>query len=198
MSEATGLKWFRQVAIAFISAGALVFLTPSRASSSEKVIFTDSGLSQSVSLEELQDFADTGKVSPALNTLLKHGKQNPFVMRWILRQEFPANNKLISDLLNTVPGEYVLSQTGNVVSSKTEIANVTALRGALVTSASDNNLISLMELLENYPTQEVYVNGKILVKLRENFAQFVEGNSQYIKVPLSIPDKDTIKRLLKI
>lgn len=179
MRKATGLKWLRQVAIAFISAGALIFLTPSRASSSEKVIFTDGGLSQSVSLEELQDFADTGKVSPALNTLLKHGEQNPFIIRRILRQEFPANNRLISDLLNTIPGEYVLSQTGNIVSSKTEIANVTALRGALVTSASDNNLISLIELLENYPTQEVYVNGKILTNLRENFVHFVESSSQY-------------------
>ncbi|NJK57974.1 MAG: alpha/beta hydrolase [Pleurocapsa sp. SU_5_0] len=198
MREATGLKWFRQVAIAFIGAGALIFLTPSRVLSSEKVIFTDGGLSQSISLEELQDFADTGKVSPALNTLLKHGKQNPFVMRRILRQEFPANNKLISDLLNTIPGEYVLSQTGNVVSSKTEVANVTALRGALVTSASDNNLISLIELLENYPTPEVYVNGKILAKLRTNFVHFVEGSSQYINIPLSLLDKDTIKRLSKI
>ncbi|WP_158260661.1 alpha/beta hydrolase [Pleurocapsa sp. CCALA 161] len=180
MRKATGLKWLRQVAIAFISAGALIFFVPSRASGSEKVIFTDGGLSQSISLEELQDFADTGKVSPALNTLLKHGQQNPFVIRRILRQEFPANNRLISDLLNTIPGEYILSQTGNVVSSRTEIANVTALRGALVTSASDNNLISLIELLENYPTQEVYVNGKILFKLRENFVNFVEGSSQYL------------------
>ena len=79
------------------------------------------------------------------------------------------------------------SQTGNVVNSKTEVANVTALRGALVASASDNNLVSLLELLENYPTPDVYVNGKILSRLRGDFHQFVEGTSQYIKIPLNLP-----------
>jgi hypothetical protein len=180
-------RWFRQTAIAFIGAGMVISLTPSRASSAEKVIFTYGGLTQSIPLEELQDFADTGKVSPALNTVLKHKQQNPFVMRWILNQEIPANNKLISDLLNTAPGEYVLSQTGSVVSSNTKKADVTALRGALVTSASDNQLVSLMELLENYPTQDVYLNGKILARLWGDLNQFVEGTSQYIKVPLNLP-----------
>jgi hypothetical protein len=187
MSKATLLKWFRQTAIAFISAGMAISLTPSQASGSEKVIFTYGALTQSIPIEELQDFAHTGKVTPALDTFLKHSKQNPFVIRWILKQEFPANNKIISDLLNTAPGEYILSQTENVMSSKTEIANVTALRGALIASASDNNLVSLLELLENYPTQDVYVNGKILARMQENFAQFVEGTSQYIKMPWDMP-----------
>jgi hypothetical protein len=187
MSKARVFKWFRQTASAFISVGMAISLTPNQASSSETVIFTSSGLTQSISLGELQDFADTGEVSPALNTILKYGKQNPFVIRWILKQEFPANNKLISDLLNTAPGEYILSQTGNVVSSRTEVANVTALRGALIASASDNNLVSLLELLENYPTPDVYVNGKILARLRGDLHQFVEGTSQYIKIPLNLP-----------
>lgn len=179
--------WFWQTVIAINSAIAAISLTPGQASSSETIIFTYEGLTQSVPLEELQDFAETGEVSASLNTLLKYGKQNPFFIRWILKQEFPANNQLISDLLNTVPGEYVLSQTGNVVGAKTERANVEALRGALIASAQDNNLVSLMELFENYPTKEVYVNGKILIKLRKNLNQFIEGTSQYIKIPFGLP-----------
>lgn len=187
MRELIVSRWLRQTAIALIGAGMVISLTPSRASSAEKVIFTYGGLTQSIPLEELQDFADTGKVSPALNTVLKHEQQNPFVMRWILNQNFPANNKLISDLLNTVPGEYVLSQTGSVVSSNTEKADVTALRGTLITSASDNQLVSLIELLENYPTQDVYLNGKILARLWGDLNHFVEGTSQYINIPLNPP-----------
>jgi hypothetical protein len=180
-------KWFRQTAIASFGAGVVISLTPSQASSAEKVIFTYGGLTQSIPLEELQDFANTGEVSPALNTVFKHEQQNPFVVRWILNQEFPANNKLISDVLNTVPGEYVLSQTGNVVSSNTEKADVTALRGTLIASASDNQLVSLIELLENYPTQDVYLNGKTLARLWGNLNQFVEGTSRYINIPLNPP-----------
>ena len=177
----------RQIAIALWGAGIAVSLTPSRALSAERIIFTYGGLTQSIPRSQLQDFADTGEISNSLETLLDYGDQNPFFMRWILRQEFPANTKIISDLLNTTPGEYVLSQTGNIVGSKAERANVKALRGALVKSASDNNLVSLMELLTNYPTEDVYVNGKILAQMRGNLNQFVEETNKYIKIPLNSP-----------
>ena len=160
-----------------------------QASASEKVIFKYSGATQSISLEELQTFAQTGEISSGLDFLLKFGKQNPFMIRWILTQKFPANTKLIYDLLNTAPGEYVLSQTGNIVSAKTEEANITALRGALVASASDDNLISLMELIEEYPTKEVYVDGRILAKAQRDLGNFIsEINKIY---------QDTFKILRK-
>ncbi len=180
-------RWFGKTGIAILVAGITISLSPYRAKASEEIIFTYGGATQSVSLEELQVFAATGELSPALDFLLNFSKQNPSMMRWILKQEFPANIKLVYDLLNTAPGEYVLSQTSNVVSSKSERANVTALRGALVASASDDNMISLIELLENYPTQQVYVNGKLLAKARNNLSQFVEETSKYIQLPVTFP-----------
>lgn len=179
-------KWFRETGIFMLAASLAISLNPQRAIAAEKIIFNYGATSQSVSLSELQTFANTGEISSSLDFLLKFSKQNPFTIRWILTQEFPANTKLIYDLLNTAPGEYVLSQTSHVVTSKSERANVQALRGALVASASDNNLISLIELLENYPTQEVYVNGKILAKARSNLNQFIEETNKYIQIPLNL------------
>lgn len=178
-------RWFRETGTAVLIAGIAVFFGPNRVLASEEIIFTYGGASQSVSLEELQEFAETGAVSSGLDFLLKFGNQNPFLMRWILQQQFPANTKLIYDLLNTAPGEYVLSQTSSIVGSKSERANMKALRGALIASASNDNVISLIELLENYPTQQVYVNGKILVKVRQNLSQFIEETNKYISIPVS-------------
>ena len=178
--------WFGKTGIAILMAGIAIFLSPNRVKASEEIIFTYGAATQTVSLEELQDFAATGEISPSLDFLLNFSKQNPAMMRWILTQEFPADTRLVYDLLNTAPGEYVLSQTSNVVSSKSERANVKALRGALVASASDDNIISLIELLENYPTQQVYVNGKLLAKARSNFSQFVEEASKYIQLQLPV------------
>ena len=173
-------KWFRGTGIGMFVVGVALFCNAQKALASEKVIFRYSGATQSVSLEELQTFANTGETSPAIDFLLDFGKQNPFMIRWILTQQFPANTKLIYDLLNTAPGEYVLSQTGNVVSAKTEKANIKALRGALVASASDDNLVSLMELIEEYPTEEVYVDGKILADAQRNLGSFInETNKIY-------------------
>lgn len=179
-------KWFQNTGIAVLVAGMTISLSSKRALASREVIFTYGGATQSVPIEELQAFAETGETSSSVDFLLSHANQNPSAMRWILKQEFPADTKLVSDLLNTMPGEYVLSQTGNVVGSKSRRANVTALRGSLIRSASDNGLVSLIELLENYPTRQVYVNGKILVKVRDNIDRFVEDTSRYIEIPTEI------------
>lgn len=186
MRETSIGKWFRKTGIVMLLAGMAISLSPSKAKASEEIIFTYGGATQTVSLEELQTFADTGEISPALDFLLNFGKQNPSMIRWILNQKFPADTKLVYDLLNTAPGEYVLSQTSNVVGSKSERANIKALRGALVASASDDNVISLIELLDNYPTEQVFVHGKILAKARKNLTQFIEETSKYIQIPVSL------------
>ncbi|MEM8673243.1 MAG: alpha/beta hydrolase [Cyanobacteria bacterium P01_G01_bin.67] len=185
MQETKIVKWFRNTGLAILLAGIAISLAPHQAKASDEIIFTYEGATQSVDLEELQTFADTGETSPALDFLLNFGKQNPLMIRWILNQEFPADTTLVYDLLNTAPGEYVLSQTSNIVGTRSERANIRALRGALVASASDDNIISLIELLDNYPTQKVYVNGKLLAKARKNLSQFIEETSRYIQIPVS-------------
>ena len=182
MRETKLYRWFRD-GIVMAIAGVAISFSPNRVLAAEKIIFTYGAVTQSVSFTELQAFVETGETTPSVDSVLSHAKQNPFVMRWILQQEFPAETVMISDLLNTLPGEYVLSQTGRVVGSKTERANVRALRGALIASASDNNLVSLIELLENYPTKEVYLNGKILSKMRVGLSQLVEETNKYIELP---------------
>jgi hypothetical protein len=171
-------KYFKKTGIVMFVAATMLGLIAEKAIASEKIIFKYSGATQTLSLEELQTFASTGETSPALDFLLKFGKQNPFMIRWILTQQFPANTKLIYDLLNTAPGEYVLSQTGTILGSKSERANITALRGALVAAASDDNLISLMELIEQYPTEEVYVDGKILSKAQQDLGDFINQTNK--------------------
>lgn len=179
-------RWFRETGIAILVASVTITLGSNRVLASEEVIFTYGGATQSVPIEELQTFVETGETSSSIKFLLSLSNRSPSLMRRILKQKFPADTKLVSDLLNTAPGEYVLSQTGNVVGAKSQRANVTALRGSLIRSASDDGLVSLIELLEHYPTKQVYVNGKILARVQNNINQFVEETEKYIKIPADL------------
>ena len=105
------LRWFRGTGIVMFVAGMAITINPEQVLASEEIIFKYGAATQSVSLTELQTFADTGEMSSSLDFLLKFSQQNPQLIRWILRQQFPADTKLIYDLLNTAPGEYVLTQT---------------------------------------------------------------------------------------
>ncbi|BAZ44124.1 salt-induced periplasmic protein [Chondrocystis sp. NIES-4102] len=177
---------FWEAGISTLVASLVMGIDTQKVMSAEKVIVNYGVISQSVELEELKTFAETGEASGGINFLLKASNQNPYAIRWILTQQFPANNTLIYDLLNTAPGEYVLSQTSQVVNSKSERANVKALRGAIVASTSDDNLVSLLELLENYPTKEVYINSKVLAKANRNLSQFIQQINRYIKIPFDL------------
>lgn len=179
-------RWFQETGIAILVASVTITLGSNRVLASEEVIFTYGGATQSVAIEELQTFVETGETSSSIKFLLSLSNKSPSLMRRILKQKFPADTKLVSDLLNTAPGEYVLSQTGNVVGSKSQRANVTALRGSLIRSASDDGLVSLIELLEHYPTKQVYVNGKMLARIQNNINQFVEETEKYIKIPADL------------
>jgi hypothetical protein len=44
------------------------------------------------------------------------------------------------------------------------------MRAALVLSASEDNNISILEIAQNYPTQEVYIDGN---RLSETYAQIL-------------------------
>ncbi len=179
-------RWFRETGIAILVASATISLGANRVSASQEVIFTYGGATQSVAIEELQTFVETGETSSSIDFLLSLSNQKPSLMRLILKQKLPADTKRVSDLLNTAPGEYVLSQTGNVVGSRSQRANVTALRGSLIKSASDDGLVSLIEILEHYPTKQVYVNGKMLARVQNNINQFVNKTEKYIKIPASL------------
>ena len=172
-------RWFM-----FLFTSGFIAAIPNSALAADKVTFEYGAISESVPIEELEAFATTGETSASIDTILKASNQHPWVMRRVLIQQVPANNKAIYDLLNTAPGEYVLSQTSNVVGTRSDRANKTALRGALITCASNDNRVSLLELLQEYPVEQVYVNGKLLAKARRNLTNFVRDTRDYIRIPI--------------
>lgn len=186
MLKSNILSWFLETGIVLFTTGMIISSSPRLVMASEEIVFKYGGVTETVPLSELQNFARTGETSPSIDFLLGIGKQNPQGARQVLKQQFPADTRLVYNLLNTAPGEYVLSRTDNFVGTKSERANVKALRGAIIKSASDDNLISLIELLEDYPTKKVYVNSRALIKAQRNLVSFIKETSKYIRIPLNI------------
>ncbi len=174
LSKASAIVFATSLAVSVISDKVLA---------AEIVTFEYGIASHSVSIQELENFVATGETTPAIDFMIKKSKQNPETVRWMLAQQFPVNTELANNLLNTPPGEYFLTHTSDVVNTRSENANVEALRGALVTSASDDRYVSFLELLQNYPTQRVYVDAKKMAKTRHNISASLEQVQNYITVP---------------
>lgn len=167
--------------------GALVIipLQGKQVLAAEEIVFKYGIASHSVSIEDLENFAATGEMSRSVRFLFDFTKQNPKIARRILVQEFPVETVLVSDLANSLPGEVVLSGVSRLIYPKSDRASIQALRGALVQSASDDNKVSLIELFGNYPTQQMYVDGKLLAKTAKDVNSMIEILEESLKVSLS-------------
>jgi hypothetical protein len=177
-------QWLSRTSVVILTTGITLSIAPERLLAAEQVIFKYGVASHSVAVREIENFVATGETTPSIDFLIKTSKQNPAALRWMLAQQFPADTQLVNNILNTPPGEYFLSQSSDIVNSRNDRANVQALRGALVTSVSNDRHVSFLELLQNYPTQKVYVDAKKLAKTRRNIMSSIEQVQQYITVPL--------------
>lgn len=187
-------SWLRQKLSRFVSkssvlllgAGAGVLLGSTSAVASSEIIITYGPFAQSVAVKELETFVETGQMSPSIRFLVNVTNQNPEDVRKALTTELGVGMVFLSDLLNTLPGEYVLFQAGQVVHTKSRRANIQSLRGALVLSAYKDDKISLLEVFQNYPTQQMYVDGLTLADTASEVIGFIEGVGESLEIPLAI------------
>jgi hypothetical protein len=77
-------------------------------------------------------------------------------------------------VLNSFLGDAILDQMGDFVHTPSGEADREAMRSALILSASDDNRISLIEVIQNYPTREMHVNGNRIVATYRQIANIQE------------------------
>lgn len=145
------------------SLGILLFSTS--ATAAEQVVLKYRILRQSVSVSELTTFAQTGELSPTLQSYLKMARRNPEQVRQILTRQVKVDPILLERALNSQIGEAILDQVGQVIHTPDEQANREALRSALVISAQGDGKITLIEALKNYPTSSVHLDGDRLAQV---------------------------------
>jgi hypothetical protein len=150
---------------------ASVFYGGTRADAADTVVLKYLFLREKVSVPELSTFAQTGELSPKLRVYLKMAGREPDQLRRALTQEVKVNPNLLSQVLNSPIGEGVLDRASEVVHTPSNRANRESLRGALVSSAVPDGKITLIKTLENYPTQEVHVEGDRLVEFAQTISR---------------------------
>ncbi|MBW4440038.1 MAG: alpha/beta hydrolase [Plectolyngbya sp. WJT66-NPBG17] len=142
-----------------LGVGVAVLIASSQAIAAERVIFKYKILRESLSVPELTTFAQTGEVSNNLQTYLRLSRQNPETVRRTLTQPIKVDPILLDRVLNSPLGNGLLDQLGQAIQTPRGGAERQALRAALALSASGDGSISVLEILQNYPTQEVVLDG---------------------------------------
>ncbi len=163
---------YGSVVLIELSVGSIAVPPPALAA--EKLVFTFGILGDSVTVKELEVFAETGKVPTMLKPYLRLTRTDPEVVRNFLTQEATISYRTLDKTLNTLPGEYLLFQIGKIIHTPERVANIQALRSALVMSAIKDNKVSLLKFLQKYPGQQVTVDGVALLRAARKMQPFLK------------------------
>jgi Alpha/beta hydrolase of unknown function (DUF1400) len=95
-------------------------------------------------------------------------KQNPAEVRRTLTDSVDVSVTTLDRVLNSPVGDLALDQLSQYIYTSSRRADKEAMRAALVLSASEDNQVSLIEVAQNYPTEDVYLDGN---RLSEAYTQ---------------------------
>lgn len=163
----------------------------------DELVVTYGAFQAVVPIADLETLATTGEASNALQFYLGLANLTPEDLRSLLTTEMHVSHHLLDDMLNSQGGEYMLSEMTQVVHTPSQQASIQALRSTLVLSATDDQQISLLELFQNYPTQQMYVDGINLIQLAHNLSTeritegAIEGSAETPEIPDALETPET-------
>lgn len=139
------------------------FWPSGQALAAERVVLKYQMFRRSVSVQELTTLAETGEVSRGMRAYLMLARRDPRDLQRALNRDVGMNVILLDRVLNSPLGDTALDQVSQAIYTPSRQADRQAMRSALILSAQDDNRISMIEVLQNYPTEEVHVDGDRLL-----------------------------------
>ncbi len=122
-------------------------------------------LQPSFSVADLETLIATESVPDGWNIYLDIADLEPDELKTAVTQEIALDLTMADHLMNSPLGEQFLTFVGRVIQTPSGHANIQALRSALVFSVYDDGRVSVLEFLNNYPHDEVYINLNELDKV---------------------------------
>ena len=142
--------------------GLVITLSAHPTSAAERLIISYGVLERSITIDDLEDFAETGQLSSQLESynrrLQLEEERLAQIQDWLTT---PANLDAVAvaQFLYTEQGKLLLKQLTQVIQTPSRRAGFSALRSALILAADDDAQgLTLLNVLRQYPTAAIRVD----------------------------------------
>lgn len=157
--------------IGAIAAASMLAIVP-QANASEEIVFRYGILRQRLSVVELTKFAQTGEKSPVLERYLQRTNSNPEEVRQVLNQPVEISQSTLDKGLNNSVANLLLDELGKMIQTPNDEGNREALRTALISSTAQDNKLTVLEVIQNYPTDEIHLDVKRAIRTYNQVSKY--------------------------
>lgn len=147
-----------------LSASAVLY--PLTVRSAERIMFEFPPFGQfAIAIEDLEAFVVTGEISRELAFYLDRlSPQQVAKLPELLSTPLELDPLTISKFSNSSIGEAVIKNFGKGIRADINRNGFYALRGAIIAAAFDEGGLTVMNLLERFPLETIYLDAKVLSK----------------------------------
>lgn len=172
-------KTYRRCALGTLLGSLSAVATALPALAAERVILSYGSLEISVSINSLEAFAREGQVNDDLDAYLQSTSvEEREELQEILLAPVAVSPVLLSRFLYSSSGEVLLHYLGNLVQTDSRLNGFYALRSAVVLAAADTEGLTLLNVLLQFPSPTVRVDGLQTLRVAGAAAQLVEQTEQ--------------------
>lgn len=145
-----------------------IFVNLSKAEAADRVRLVYGPFNCSLSVESLKTYAETGEITPEFKPYTKFlNKQSLSQLRHWLKKDFDRDVVGIHDYTHSPKGEELLQEIGTVITTHSERNGFYALRAALIQAATKSEDWTIIDVIQQFPTENMQINTKELFKLKD-------------------------------
>ena len=164
-----------------IFGGLSVALTAMPSFAAERVIFSYGLLELSIPVESLEAFAQEGHIDETLAIYAGEASSEELEeFRRLLQTPAEVSPVVLSQFLYSSLGEAVLQYLGDLIQTDSRLNGFYALRSAAVLAAADSEGLTLLNVVQHFPTPSVHINGVRALQVAEAFTQLITQTGQMI------------------
>jgi len=178
------LRWL--VTGCAVGLGLTLGLEPERAIAAEDVIVTYGLLEFSLSRESLETFEETGRIEGSLRSYARFLDEETLAdFRNLLQQRFELDPVVVSQITYSLLGEGVLQNLGQIIQTDARTDGFKALRAALILAANDPEGFAVVNLIEEFPSRAIRIDGAALLELRSEVLALLDYRDAAVQAVLT-------------
>jgi hypothetical protein len=155
--------------------GGISLLEAKPLQAAEKIQLFYGALEFPLPIQSLKTFAETGEIDSDFRFYArKLDKETLTQLRQLLQRRLKVSHIALNQLSYTGMGEKLLRDLGRVIQTETGDNGFFALRGALTLAAAEPQGLSLLSVLQRYPSRNIRVNLAGLLKIQRYLTTVIE------------------------